>query len=69
MSSRYGFRCPDDVAIALEKHLEETNQEATGFLVSLIRKELGIEKNSTLSERVESLEVKVSVIEARLNSD
>ena len=71
-----GYRCPRDVYDALEKYLAKTQQEKSEFLISLIRKELGIEKNSTLSDRVEKLEasfktidLRVAVIEARLNKN
>ena len=62
-----GFRVPVDLAIALEKYLAETGQEKTEYIVGLIRKDLGIAKVETLIEKVESLDIRVAIIEARLN--
>ena len=64
-----GFRVPVDLAIALEKYLVETGQEKTEYIVGLIRKDLGIAKVETLIEKVESLDIRVAVIEARLNEN
>ena len=64
-----GFRVPIDLAIALEKYLSETGQEKTEYIVGLIRKDLGIAKVETLIEKVESLDIRVAVIEARLNEN
>ena len=64
-----GFRVPVDLAIALEKYLVETGQEKTEYIVGLIRKDLDIAKVETLIEKVESLDIRVAVIEARLNEN
>ena len=64
-----GFRVPVDLAISLEKYLIETGQEKTEYIVGLIRKDLGIAKVETLIEKVESLDIRVAVIEARLNEN
>jgi hypothetical protein len=66
---RIGLRVPDDIAIALEKYLQATGQEKTEYIVGLIRKDLGIAKVETLIEKVESLDIRVSKIEARLDAD
>ena len=55
--------------ISLEKYLIETGQEKTEYIVGLIRKDLGIAKVETLIEKVESLDIRVAVIEARLNEN
>jgi len=65
MNSRIGFRCPDEVAIALEKYLEATGQEKTEYIVGLICKDLGIVKVETLIEKVESLDVRVAKLESK----
>lgn len=62
-----GFRVPTDIAIALEKHLDATGQEKTEYIVGLIRKDLGIAKVETLIEKVESHEIRIAAIEAKLN--
>jgi hypothetical protein len=64
-----GIRVPADIAIALEKHLEETGLEKTEYIVGLIRKDLGITKVETLIEKVESHEIRIAKIEARLDVD
>ena len=64
-----GFRVPVDLAIALEKYLVETGQEKTEYIVGLIRKDLDIAKVETLIEKVESLDIRVASIEARLNEN
>jgi hypothetical protein len=64
-----GFRCPQDIYDALEKYLVETQQEKSEFLIGLIRKDLGIAKVETLIEKVESLDIRVSKIESRLDAD
>lgn len=65
---RIGLRVPDDVAFALEKYLQATGQEKTEYILSLIRKDLGITKVETLIERVESLDIRITSIEARLDA-
>lgn len=64
---RIGIRVPDDVAIALEKYLNATGLEKTEYVLSLIRKDLGIAKVETLIEKVESHEIRIAKIEARLD--
>lgn len=63
-----GLRCPQDVYDQLEKYLNETGQKQTEYILSLIRKDLGIAKVETLIERVESLDVRITSIEARLDA-
>ncbi len=66
---RIGLRVPDDIAIALEKYLNATGQEKTEYVLGLIRKDLGIAKVETLIEKVESHEIRIAAIEARLDAD
>jgi hypothetical protein len=66
---RIGLRVPDDVAIALEKYLNATGQEKTEYVLGLIRKDLGIAKVETLIEKVESHDIRIAAIEARLDAD
>jgi polyhydroxyalkanoate synthesis regulator phasin len=60
-----GFRVPPDIAIALRKHLDVTGLEKTKYMLSLIRQDLGIAKIETLVEKVESLDSRVSKLEAK----
>lgn len=66
---RIGFRVPDDLESALNKYLDATGQEKTEYIVSLIRKDLGVAKVETLIEKVESHEIRIAAIEARLDTD
>ena len=59
-----GFRVPQDLAIALENYLNATGLEKTKYMLSLIRQDLGIAKIETLVEKVESLDSRVSKLEA-----
>jgi len=63
-----GIRVPQDVAIALESYLSKTGLEKTEYVLSLIRKDLGIAKAETLIEKVESHEIRIAKIEARLDA-
>lgn len=63
-----GFRVPADLEIALEKYLDQTGLEKTEYIVGLIRKDLGIAKVETLIEKVESHEIRIAKIEARLDA-
>lgn len=65
---RIGLRVPEDVAIALEKYLTATGQEKTEYILGLIRKDLDVAKVETLIEKVESHEVRIATIEARLDA-
>jgi hypothetical protein len=65
---RIGLRVPEDVAIALDKYLNETGQEKTEYVLGLIRQDLGIAKIETLIEKVESHETRIAAIEARLDA-
>jgi hypothetical protein len=59
-----GFRVPQDLAIALENYFNATGLEKTEYMLSLIRQDLGIAKIETLVEKVESLDSRVSKLEA-----
>ena len=61
-----GFRCPQDIYDELEKHLNKSGQEKTEYILALIRKELGIKKGFNLLEKVEALDSRVAIIEARI---
>jgi len=63
-----GFRCPQDIYDALEKRLEGTHQEKTEYILGLIRQDLGIAKIETLIEKVESHDIRIAAIEARLDA-
>lgn len=65
---RIGLRVPEDVAIALEKYLNATGQEKTEYILGLIRKDLDIAKIETLIEKVESHDIRIAAIEARLDA-
>ena len=62
-----GFRCPQDVYDNLEKYLKETGQEKSEYLISLIRKELGIQKNATLSDRVGVIEIELKELKQEIS--
>ncbi|MBD2316702.1 hypothetical protein [Phormidium tenue] len=64
-----GFRVPADLTTALEKYLKQTGLEKTEYIVGLIRKDLGIAQTETLIEKVESHEIRIAKIEARLDVD
>jgi hypothetical protein len=64
-----GFRVPQDLAIALENYFNATGLEKTEYMLSLIRRDLGIAKIETLVEKVESLDSRVSKLEANRGDD
>jgi hypothetical protein len=69
MTKFLGCQIPDRLDEAIAKRIAETKESKTQIATIALEKELGIQTNPTLSDRVTKLEQQVSDIEARLESD
>jgi hypothetical protein len=69
MAKFLGCQIPDRLDEAIAKRIAETKESKTQIATIALEKELGIQTNPTLSDRVTKLEQQVSDIEARLESD
>lgn len=69
MTKFLGCQIPDRLDEAIAKRIAETKESKTQIATIALEKELGIQTNPTLSDRVTKLEQQVSDIEARLDSD
>ena len=69
MTQYLGLNISDELAEAIAARTITTKETKTEIVIMSLEKELGIQKNSTLGDRVNSLEQKVTSIESRLNAD
>jgi hypothetical protein len=76
MPQYLGLNISDEIADAIAKRTAETGESKTTIATIALEKELGIQKNATLGDRVDIVEVelkdlkqKVSDIEKRLDAD
>jgi hypothetical protein len=69
MTKFLGCQISDELDVAIAKRIAETKESKTQIATIALEKELGLQTNQTLSDRVTTLEQKVSDIEARLDSD
>ena len=69
MTQYLGLNISDELAEAIAVRIIMTKETKTEIVTISLEKELGIQKNSTLGDRVDLLEQKVTSIEARLNAD
>ena len=74
MTQYLGLNISDELAEAIAARTIMTKETKTEIVVMSLEKELGIQKNSTLGDRVEKLEagfktidLRITSIEARLN--
>jgi hypothetical protein len=69
MTKFLGCQIPDRLDEAIAKRIAETKESKTQIATIALEKELGIQTNPTLSDRVTKLEQQVGDIEARLDRD
>ena len=69
MTQYLGLNISDELAEAIVVRIIMTKETKTEIVIMSLEKELGIQKNSTLGDRVNLLEQKVTSIESRLNAD
>ena len=69
MTQYLGLNISDELAEAIAARTIMTKETKTEIVIMSLEKELGIQKNSTLGDRVNLLEQKVTSIESRLNAD
>ncbi len=69
MSQYLGLNISDEIADAIAKRTAETGDSKTAIATIALKKELGIQKNKTLTDRVTKLELEVREIKARLDAD
>lgn len=75
MPQYLGLNISDEIADAIAKRTAETGESKTTIATIALEKELGIQKNATLGDRVDIVEVElkdlkqeVSEIKARLDA-
>ena len=68
MPQYLGLNISDEIASAIAKRTAETGESKTVIATIALEKELGIQKNATLGDRVKTLEHRVDQIESRLTS-
>ena len=69
MTQYLGLNISDELADAIAARTAITKETKTEIVTIALEKELGIAKVETLIEKVESLDIRVTSIEARLNAD
>jgi hypothetical protein len=67
MAKFLGCQISDELDEAIAKRIAETRESKTQIATIALEKELGIQTNLTLSDRVTKLEQQVGDIEARLD--
>jgi hypothetical protein len=68
MSQHLGLNISDELADAIARRTAETGDSKTTITTIALEKELGVEKNASLSDRVQLLEAKVKFIEMKLDA-
>ena len=69
MTQYLGLNISDELADAIAARTAITKETKTEIVTIALEKELGITKLETLIEKVESLDIRVASIEARLNEN
>ena len=69
MTQYLGLNISDELADAIAARTAITKETKTEIVTIALEKELGIAKVKTLIEKVDSLDIRVAVIEARLNEN
>lgn len=68
MTQHLGLNISDRLADAIAKRTAETGDSKTTITTIALEKELGIQKNASLGDRVQLLEARVKFIEMKLNA-
>ena len=66
MAQYLGLNISDDLADAISTRTTLTKETKTEIVTTALEKELGIKKDLNLLEKVEALDSRVAIIEARL---
>jgi hypothetical protein len=67
MPQHLGLNISDELADAIARRSAETGDSKTTITTIALEKELGIQKNASLGDRVQLLEARITFIELKLN--